>query len=143
MSHRKPTRRGAVIHETVAATLMAMLAIAGVAQLLAIDSRQWIAAQQRATAVREAGNLMEDLFSRPWSELSPGKTQVIELPETVTNVLPEAHAQVTFQTDEAAVDAVQILIQIDWRNVAGQRAVPVRLSAWKKGVRHLFLEATP
>ena len=60
--NRTALRRGATVHEAVAATLMSMMAIAGVAQLVAIDARQWIAAQQRATAVREAGNLMEEVF---------------------------------------------------------------------------------
>ena len=116
-----------------------MLAIAGVAQLVAINARQWIAAQQRATAVREAGNLMEEVFSRPWSDLSANTTLTLGLPDASGSVLPDARVNVAVQPEEATADALRIQIEIDWRNAAGQRSAPVRLCAW----RYRSQESTP
>jgi hypothetical protein len=102
---------------------------AGVAQLVGVVAHQRRVGQQKSVAQREAGNLMEDLMSRPWSELVPETTSNIGLSEECERCLPDAKLQVEITAEDEETKRIQI--QVDWLNAAQQRGEPVSLVAWR------------
>jgi len=124
-------RRGATVTEATIAIAIAAAVLAGVAQLVALASNQRRISERRATAVREVGNLMENLMSRPWAEITPEKLAAVELSNECSENLPDARLQVEVSSEGEGDEAKRIDIQIDWRNTANQRGEPVRLVAWR------------
>lgn len=122
-------RTGFILHEVLMAILIAVAALGGVAQLLALVAQQQRLAQQRTAAVREVGNLMEDFAARPWAEITVEKLAQVRLSEACQCCLPDARLQVELQAEDA--DTQRISIQIDWPTAAGARAEPVRLVGWR------------
>jgi hypothetical protein len=131
MKRRLRNRSGSVLQEALAAVGMGAIVVASIAQLLAVASRQWVASEQRSLAVRETGNAMEEVLSRPWAGVQNDKLSDIGLSQTGKELLPDAKLKVTAIASETEKDSLQIRIELDWRNPAGQRAAPVRLVAWR------------
>jgi Tfp pilus assembly protein PilW len=132
-------RRGAAMFEAIAAIAIAAAVLTGVVQLLVLANRQLRISQQHALAAREAGNLMEDLMSRPWTEVTPDSASSVQLSQWCRDSLPDARLRVEVAAEGDADETRRIGIQIDWRNAANQRGQPVRLTAW----RHRYEEAPP
>ena len=124
-------RRGATVTEATIAIAIAAAVLAGVAQLMALASHQRRISERRAMAVREAGNLMENLMSRPWAEVTSEKLAAIELSDECSENLPDARLQVEVSSEGDDDQVKRIDVQIDWRNTANQRGEPVRLVAWR------------
>jgi hypothetical protein len=82
-------------------------------------------------AAREAGNLMEDLMSRPWSEITPENTAAVELSESCRQYLPDAQLRVEVVSEGQTEDVRRIDVRIEWRDWSNRRGEPVRLTAWK------------
>jgi Tfp pilus assembly protein PilV len=132
--HRTPNprrRRGATLQEAIIAVTITIAVITGIAQLCAVAAVQRRVAEQRTLATWEAGNLMEDLVSRPWSEMTPEKLAAAELSDACRQNLPEAKARVEATPEGDGGEVVRLNVQIDWQNAAGQRVKPVRLVAWR------------
>lgn len=134
-SHRWRTRRtqrgGATVAEAIVGLVIAVAVLAAVTQLLALASQQRRVAAQRAAAVREAGNLMEDLMSRPWADVTAEKLAAATLSESCQRSLPGGQLRVDVAAESESAAAKRIGIRIDWLNPAGQRGAPVRLTAWR------------
>ena len=122
-------REGFILHEVLIAILIVLAAMVGVAQLLALVAQQRRLAQQRTAAVREAGNLMEDLASRPWAEITVERLADVRLSDACQRRLPDATLHVEVHSEDA--DSQRISIRIDWPTGAGLRGEPVRLVAWR------------
>jgi hypothetical protein len=117
--------------EAIVALVIAMAVLATVGQLLALAGGQRRAALQRAAAVREAGNLMEEVLARPWAELTPDKLAQMPLSESCRQSLPGVRLQLEATAEGEPTAAQRISIRIDWQDTAGQRGEPVRLVAWR------------
>ncbi len=128
--HRARRRGGATVPEAIVGMVIAIAVLAAVAQLLALASQQRRVAAQRAAAVREAGNLMEDLMSRPWADVTAEKLAAVALSESCQHNLPGGRLQVAVASEDEST-AKRIGIRIDWQNPSGQRGEPVRLTAWR------------
>ena len=141
MSRKQNSKRrsGYLIQEAVATIAVTLAVLAGVTQLLGLTSRHRAAVQQRQMAARELGNVMERVMAIPWADLTPEKTSSLPVSAACQAVLREPKLQVAIVPDSATEDLVQIRVQIDWPNAAGQRARPVQLVAW----RYRQEEATP
>src|SRR3990172_7174253 len=127
---------GFVLHETIMALALAMAVVVGIAELLALVAQQRRAAGQYAVAVAEAGNLMEDLVSRPWLDTTAERLaqDPVEPSETLRRRLPEANVAVEVADEQSGVQ--RITVRIDWRRLhglheEGSRCEPVRLVGWK------------
>jgi hypothetical protein len=133
-SHGRRTRRahrgGATVPEAIVGMVIAIAVLAAVAQLLALASQQRRVAAQRAAAVRAAGNLMEDLMSRPWADVTAEELAAVALSESCQHNLPGGRLQVAVASEDEST-AKRIGIRIDWQNPSGQRGEPVRLTAWR------------
>jgi hypothetical protein len=125
------SRRGATLQEAIIAVTITIAVVTGITQLCAVAAVQRRTAEQRTLAAWEAGNLMEDLVSRPWSEMTPEKMAAVELSEACRRELPEAKVRVEAAPEGEAGDVLRIQVQIDWKNAAGERGKPVRLVAWR------------
>lgn len=133
MSARRTNRkrRGTTITEATIAIGLSAVVLGGVAQLVAVTSNQQRVSERRSAAVREAGNLMEDLMSRSWTDVTPENMAAIEPSEWCRQTLPDARLRVDVNSEGEQDETKRISIQIDWQNVAGRRGEPVRLVAWR------------
>jgi len=124
-------RNGATIQEALVAILIVAAVLVGVTQLLAMVASQRRSAQLRSLAAREAGNLMEDLMTRPWSDLTPDTLAKVQLSEPCLQRLPDAELQIEVSAEDDTDQVRRVDIRIDWANAADQRCDPVRLVAWR------------
>jgi Tfp pilus assembly protein PilV len=121
-------RRGLALAELIVATGVAVVMLAGVAQLMHQAMRQYQRAANRNLVALEAANLMEDLMSRDWGELSPDAPPEVELSAACRQANRDARLNVEIAGEEN--DAVRRLtVIIDWQGE--RRAEPYRLVAWR------------
>ena len=130
-SRRTMRRSGTILQEAVVAVALAAVVLAGVVQLVAITVRQRHISEQRAWAVREAANAMEQLMACPWDEVTPDRAAAIQLSESCSDVLPQARLKIEVASADDAEETRKIAIDLDWQNAAGHRGQPVRLVAWR------------
>jgi hypothetical protein len=131
---RQPTntgRRGGTIHEAMMATAIASVVLVSVTQLVAMIARKHLAYERRTLATLEAGNVMEQLMSWRWAELTPDKLAALRLSDECRQRLPDARLRVQTTTDGQADGGRRIDVQIDWRNEANRQGEPIRLVAWR------------
>jgi hypothetical protein len=117
--------------EMVVAMAIAAVAMVCIAQLMAFSARQNQELERHAVAIREAGNMMEDLVSRPWTSLETGKPPAVDasyLEESLPD--PQWHIEI-IQEEEGTENVKRITIEIDWVTTGNQRCRPVRLVAWR------------
>ena len=124
-----PRPTGFVLHETLMALALAMALVVAVAQLLTmvVQQRRW--ARQYAAAVRETGNLMEDLVSRSWADTTAEKLNAVAVSPECTGCLPDVSLAV--EVVDEGEDVRRISLQIEWLRPSGNRGEPVRLVGWK------------
>jgi Tfp pilus assembly protein PilV len=122
-------RSGFVLQEAMMAVALALAGVVGVAHLLGIVAQQRRTARQQAAAVGEAGNLMEDLASRRWNEITPQHAASLGLSEECRRALADGNLQVDVVSEDQ--DSKRISIRIDWRTASGRRGEPVRLVGWR------------
>lgn len=120
---------GFILKEAIMALALSTTLVVGAAQLLVTVAHQRRSASQYAMAVREAGNLMEDLASRPWADTTAQRLSSVQLSEECRRCLSDAKLQV--DVEEESHDARRIHLAIDWCRTSGSRGEPVRLVGWK------------
>jgi hypothetical protein len=120
---------GFILHEAMMAVALSLALIACIAQVLAMVARQRVLGHQHAVALREAGNLMEDLVSRRWSETAAGQPAPADLSEACSRSLPDAVLAVEVRDD--GDDVRRISVRIEWGRGSGRAAKAVQLVGWK------------
>lgn len=123
-------QRGTITHEATMAIVIATAVIAGTAQILAVISHQRRDIDRRSAAIREAGNLMEEIAARPWSKVTEEELVALSLSDECRTVLREPRLRVQV-TPELAGGGKHISVEIDWLTGQNQRALPLRLAAWR------------
>ena len=76
------------------AILIVGAVLASITQVLALAASQRRSSMRRTIATREVGNLMEDLMSRPWDDLTPEHLADIPLSDSCRHHMPEAQLQI-------------------------------------------------
>jgi type II secretory pathway pseudopilin PulG len=120
---------GFILHESLMAIAMAMALVVGIAQLITLVTQQRRLARQSSVAMREAGNLMEDLVSRNWTETTAEKLASVELSDSARRCLPDAAVKVSVVSEDD--DVRRIGIEIGWARTSEHRGRPVCLVGWK------------
>lgn len=120
---------GFILHETMMAMALTLALVVGIAQLLTMVAQQRRLARKYAVASQEAGNLMEDLVSRPWAETTAERLASVSLSPACRRCLPEAKLAVDVAGE--GDDARRISVRIAWRRASGRAGEPVRLVGWK------------
>jgi hypothetical protein len=130
-------RAGFSIAEMVVAVSVAMAAMGAITQMLFVATRQHRLVNDQSLAIHEIGNLMEDLMSRPWSELVAADPPVVTLSDAVGQAIPGARVRLNIvpdqfdEQDAHGEDLVRIELRIDWTATNNQSGRPVRLVAWR------------
>ena len=120
---------GFILHETIMAVALSLALVVSIAQLLTMVAQQRRLGHQHAVAVREAGNLMEDLVSRRWSDTTAGELASVDLSPACSRSLPDAGLAV--DVEDEGDDVRRISVRIEWGRASGRRARSVRLVGWK------------
>lgn len=131
LTSRQRRRKGTLTNEAIMAIALAVTLLAGLAQFLAVTVVQRRVREQRVCAQREAGNLMERLMSRSWSNLTPELASETKLSRIGQATLKDGQVQIRLREEQQPMPAKRIEIRIDWQTGTGARAVPVTLVAWK------------
>ena len=84
-----------------------------------------------AMAVREAGNIMEDLMSRSWDELAPDNPPAVQMSPACADTLPDPELSIEIADDDTLSGVRRIVVQIRWGSVGKKPSHPVRLVAWR------------
>jgi hypothetical protein len=127
---RQQRRKGFLLHETIMAIVVVTAVIVGACQLLQLVAAQRRTAEYRAIAVLETANVMEDLLSRRWDELTPEATD-IELSPLCRERLPAPEMRIDLASENGDANSRRIRVEMDWQNSSGQRGQPIRLVAWR------------
>ena len=104
----------------------------GGAQLMTFATRHSRAVENHRLAATEAGNVMEQAMTRPWTEIAadgPALTD-LTLSDTCRQALPDGRLSVTV-VGEAGMPARRITVHIDWAVNATHRSQGVQLVAWR------------
>jgi hypothetical protein len=127
---RNRRRRGVTLVEvSVSIFLVASLGSLIVGALVS-RAKQQRAIDCRELAVVEAGNLMEQLTSLSWNDLTPERLAPLTLSENLRNSIPAATLDLKVDPTADKPEAKRITIRIDYPGPAGQAARPVRLTSW-------------
>ncbi|MBC8356241.1 MAG: hypothetical protein H8E66_30045 [Planctomycetes bacterium] len=123
-------KRGTITHEATMAIVLATAVIVGTAQTLAIISHQRRDMDRRSTASREVGNLLEEIAARPWNAINEEELAKLTLSDECRTVLrdPRLTVEVASEPTEAGK---YVSIEIDWLTGKDQRALPLRVGAWR------------
>ena len=129
------TRRGVtVIEATVALVVVAAAAAVGTKTLLSAAShRRHIA--ERGAAAMEVANAMERVAGGKIEPLETARSEALPLSPEATRILPQGAMTLTIapavRNEGGAVLSQRVTVELVWKNGAGQRAAPARLSAWR------------
>ncbi len=123
-------RRGTTFSELLIAIVLAMAAMAGIVKLMAIAARQYQILEFRSAATLEAANVMDDLMSRPWTEVTPNKQTKIQMSAMFRQTAPKATLSVTVLPEDDSKDVRKLTVRIDLSDAVNQRK-PVQLVAWR------------
>jgi hypothetical protein len=93
-------------------------------------ARQQRAIDSRELAVAEAANLMEQLTSLSWNDLTRERLAPLKLSDNIRQAIPAAALAVAVEPSVDKPDAKRISIQIEFPGPAGQAVRPVRLTSW-------------
>ncbi|MCA9075145.1 MAG: hypothetical protein KDA93_08935 [Planctomycetaceae bacterium] len=130
MSHRKEQKRLTSRSGFTLVELAAAAGLLGTVLLVTIPIVKHVrtsrdAAGQQFLAQQETANIMERLAIDP----SANKTdETINISPEVANLLPDAEVTITRQLGEDGLQ--QITVLLSWANEAGERSLPVTLTAW-------------
>ena len=117
---------------TILEMIVAMLLL-GTAMTIIVPTLAWMGVEnrlslQRQEAVQGLNNLMDELTSRPYAELTPEAAGQIELTDALKRQLPGA--KLTVEIAEAQPDAKRIHARLSWNQQNGKALAPIRLTAW-------------
>jgi hypothetical protein len=134
MNNRKPfhnkCRRGTITHEATMAIIIATAVIAGAAQVVAVISHQRRDIDRRSAAMREAGNFMEEIAVIPWDKVTEEDLAALRLSDECDWILREPRLNITVAAEPTGTGK-RINVEIDWLVGQDQRALPLRLVAWR------------
>lgn len=124
-------RSGFTVMELTVATIMLGMILAVTVKFVTAMSARRLAVEHEQAAIREAGNVMERLASRPWDQLSPESVRDLQLSDEARQTLPGAELQVRLATPEKEGDPKQIAVEIRWPERSDGPPRTVRVAAWK------------
>ncbi len=129
-------RRGYTIVELVVTSILLGAVFSSLAPILGSVNRLRQSGERRQLALLEVANLMEELSTRPWAQLTAEGTEGIVLSDAVAAALPDAELaiRITPEDSEVAADAIEVRrieISLRWREQGEQFIAPVRLVTWR------------
>ncbi len=130
-ARRRRRHRGMSVAELVIAMAIAITAITASVQLMYLSVKQYQKAVDHYLMAVEASNIMEDLMSRPWSELTARQPPAIELSPACLQAVPDAQLTLAIQSVDGEQDVRRISVTIGCSAPSGNPARPIQLTAWR------------
>jgi hypothetical protein len=130
--NRRNRREGSLLAEASMAAVIAAVAICGVVQMVFAAGDQLRKREHHALVVREVGNLMEDLFSRSWDELSASQPPKLQLSEELRSRIPDATLNVAIESEADRPGAIRITIRVASPRSSDLNGGAVHLVAWRE-----------
>jgi Tfp pilus assembly protein PilV len=127
-------RQGALLIEVSVAAVIAAVATVGVVQLVLVANGQLRKRENQALLVREVGNLMEDLFSRSWEELSAAQPPDVQLSEQLRQRIPDAKLQLDIKPEDDRPTTLRISIRVESSHLSNLTTGSVQLVAWRERI---------
>lgn len=124
------SRRGLMVLEVMLASLLLAAALVVLVPLLSTIGRTRLSAEKRIIGLAAAENVLEQVASRPWNELTAEAAAAVSLDQAVAAELPAAVLAVSVADAPGELPAKRIVITLSWRDVQGQPAAPIRLTGW-------------
>ncbi len=135
-NHKFRHRRGLTLSELVIAMAIAVAAMAGIAKLMYLVTRQYRVVTCRNVVTEEAANIMEDLMSRPWKAIATKELPSVELSKACRQAVPDAKLQLEIVPEEDQDNMRRITVRIAWQINGSQHPEPIQLVAWRSVARH-------
>jgi prepilin-type N-terminal cleavage/methylation domain-containing protein len=126
----KAYRTGFTLTELLAATVVLAAVMVASVQVLGSLARQRRAAERRQWAMEEVANIMERLTVQPWDRLTTEHVQAFEISQAARAVLPDVALACEVLPEPGEHASKRITLELAWRDRAGEREKPVRLTAW-------------
>jgi hypothetical protein len=125
-------RRGSLLAEVAMSGAMLMIAMALTVKVLGwvgVERKVW---DRRQWAAQEAANLMEEITSRPFGDVTTESAKKLALSPEARRLLPEAELKIEVGENDRAGGAgsKRIALQLRWHNRSGEWDAPVRLVSW-------------
>ena len=125
-------RRGSLLAEVAMSGAMLMIAMALTVKVLGwvgVERKVW---DRRQWAAQEAANLMEQITSRPFGDVTAETTKKLVLSPEARRLLPEVELKVEIGENDQAGGAgsKRVALQLRWHNRSGEWDAPVRLVSW-------------
>jgi hypothetical protein len=108
-----------------------LAAVSVVCQVTYVAARQQAKTGRQDLLAAEAANVMEELMSRPWSEIDADEPPVVALSDSCRQEVPQAELRVTIEPDSEHPTLRRISVCIQEPLSPGLSGVPVQLVAWR------------
>jgi hypothetical protein len=124
----RTSRRGVLLAETAAATLLLAIAMAMIIRLVGWMALERRNAERRGWAIQQAANAMETLAAMPFDRLSTESARsATALSPSARQVLARGEIEASV-TDDPPMKRIDVSVR--WTGKSGNFDAPVRLSAW-------------
>lgn len=123
-------RRGLTLIEVSVSILLVGVLGSLIAQSLVLRAHQQRAVERRELAVAEAGNLMQQLTSISWNDLTQERLATFSLSDNLRQAVPAATLDLAVEPSADKPEAKRISIKIAYPGPAGQAVRPIRLTSW-------------
>ena len=125
-------RRGSLLAEVAMSGAMLMIAMALTVKVLGwvgVERKVW---DRRQWAAQEAANVMEQITSRPFGDVTAESAKKLSLSPEARRMLPDAELKLEIGENDQAGGAgsKRIALQLRWHNRSGEWDAPVRLVSW-------------
>lgn len=130
---RRPRRcrRGMLLQEAMMALAITVTILGIISRVTSLIARQREAAEQRALAVLELGNLMEGLRVQTWAEIAKPEFRP-ELSPACRQQLSDAKLEWRLDPASGPRELHRIQLTLDWRQTPDRRSPAVTLVAWRQ-----------
>lgn len=118
--------------------MIVAIILLGTVMTIVVPTLGWMSVQnglalQREEALQGLHNLMDDLTTRPYSDLTPEAAKKVELSPALKRQLPGAKLQVQIEEvpgGKSEPNRKRIHVELGWNQRNGQPLAPMRLTAW-------------
>ena len=128
--NRETQRRGFTIVEMLGTCLLLAVLFGMTVPMLLLVAQERRSTEQRQFALQHAANLLEHAIAMEPSEWKEGELSLPDADADLKEILPGLERTLIVKPAEDEREPQQITASIRWRNRAGDRVAPLRLSAW-------------
>lgn len=127
---RPTVRAGFTLFEMFVAAVVFGTALVTFLPMMQSVGNQQRFTEQRLLALREAEGLLEQLASRPWSELTKESLSLQKLSDEAKSQLPQPTLKLEVTEPAEPPGSKRLTVHVNWTPRSGQAPQSVKLTAW-------------